>query len=105
MKGRTFPPEFKLKLVQQVLNGEKRPAQICREHNLSETILLKWRRAYAENGEADFQPVTNELETLSRERQLEQRVAELERLIGQLAFENSILKTVSQTYRKNGGSK
>ena len=34
MRGKTYAPEFKLKLVQQVLNGEKRPAQPCREHNI-----------------------------------------------------------------------
>ena len=118
MRGTKYAPEFKLKLVQQVLNGEKRPAQLCREHNISEAILLKWRHAFAEKGEAAFKPASNELETLSRERQLEKRVAELERMIGQLAFENSILKTVlahkmapdgpfalSETYQKTGGSK
>ena len=67
--------------------------------------LLKWRHAYAEKGDDAFQAANNELEILSRERQLEKRVAELERMIGQLAFENSILKTVSETYQKNGGSK
>jgi transposase len=94
MRGTKYAPEFKLKLVQQVLSGEKRPAQLCREHNISEAILLKWRHTFAEKGETAFKPVSNELETLSRERQLEKRVAELERMIGQLAFENSILKTV-----------
>ena len=94
MKGRTYAPEFKLKLVKQVISREKRPAQLCREHNISEAILLKWRHAYAEKGDDAFKPVNNELEMLSRERQLEKRVAELERMIGQLAFENSILKTV-----------
>ena len=105
MRGTKYPPAFKLKLVQQVVNGEKRPAQICREHNISQAILLKWRHAFAEKGESAFKPVSNELETLSRERQLEKRVAELERMIGQLAFENSILKMVSETYQKTGGSK
>ena len=105
MRGKIYPPEFKLKLVKQVLSGEKRPAQLCREHNISEAILLKWRHAYAGKGDEAFQTASNELEVLSRERQLEKRVAELERLIGQLAFENSILKTVSQTYQRNGGSK
>ena len=94
MRGKIDPPEFKLKLVKQVLSGEKRPAQLCREHNISEAILLKWRHAYAEKGDDAFQAANNELEILSRERQLEKRVAELERMIGQLAFENSILKTV-----------
>ncbi|MBD0327795.1 MAG: transposase [Pyrinomonadaceae bacterium] len=36
--------EFKLECVRQVATGQKRPAQICREHNLSESVLLRWRR-------------------------------------------------------------
>ena len=56
--------------------------------------LLKWRHAYAKKGDDAFQAANNELEVLSREHQLKKRVAELERMIGQLAFENSILKTV-----------
>jgi transposase len=102
---RNHTPEFKLKLVQQLLSGEKRPAQLCREHNLSETSLMKWRRAYAERGEDAFKNESDDLETQCRERHLERRVAELERLVGQLTFENNVLKTVSETYRKNGGSR
>jgi transposase len=103
MRGKTYAPEFKLKLVQQVINGEKRPAQLCWEHNISEAILLKWRHTFAEKGEAAFKPISNELETLSRKRQLEKRVAELERMIGQLAFENSILKTLLAYKTAPGG--
>ena len=50
MKGQTYAPEFKLKLVKQVISREKRPVQLCREHNISEAILLKWRYAFAEKG-------------------------------------------------------
>ncbi len=34
--------EFKLECIRQVATGQKRPAQICREHNLSESVLLRW---------------------------------------------------------------
>jgi hypothetical protein len=39
------------------------PAQIRREHNLSESVLLKWRKEYEARGEAAFtekQPSANE---------------------------------------------
>jgi transposase-like protein len=32
MPGRTYSREFKLLIVRQLSNGEKRPAQVCREH-------------------------------------------------------------------------
>ena len=86
-RGRVHSREFKLSVVRQVAGGEKRPAQVCREHGLAEGLLLRWRREYETRGEAAFAPhQPSETETLER------RVAELERLCGQLALENAVLK-------------
>ncbi len=84
---RNHTREFKLQCCRQAATGEKRPAQICREHNLSEGVLLRWRKEYEACGEAAFteeQPSGNEA--------LEARIAELERFCGQLSLENQILK-------------
>ena len=86
-RGRSFSREFKLAAVRQVTNGEKRPAQVCREHGLSEGLLLRWRREYAARGEAAFAP-----QQPSETEALERRIADLERLCGQLALENAVLK-------------
>jgi putative transposase len=86
-RGRVFSREFKLAAVRQVAGGEKRPAQVCREHGISEGLLLRWRREYEARGEAAFashQPSETEA--------LERRIADLERLCGQLALENAVLK-------------
>lgn len=83
-RGRTFSREFKLAAVRQVVVEEQRPAQVCREHGLAEGLLLRWRREYAERGEAAF--TTAEATGTAA---LERRVAELERFCGQLALENS----------------
>jgi transposase len=91
MPGRTQSREFTLTIVRQVASGEKRPAQICREHHLDERVRLRWRKEYDARGEAAF---------TSREGAesagIEQRVAELERFCGQLALENQILKKALQ---------
>ena len=91
MPGRSHSREFKLALVRQVANGEQRPAQICREHNLDESVLLRWRKEYDARGEAAFT-----LREGAEPAGLEQRVAELERFRGQLALENQILKKALQ---------
>ena len=44
-RGRIFTREFKLEAVREVVSGEKRPAQVCRERALAEGLLLRWRRA------------------------------------------------------------
>ena len=92
MRGRAFSREFKLEIVQQLASGAKRPAQVCREHHLAETVLLRWRREYEERGEAAFTPREAAAGALAAE----QRVAELERFCGQLALENAALKKALQ---------
>lgn len=86
-QGRVHSREFKLTVVRQVASGEQRPAQICREHRLNENVLLRWRHEYEVRGEAAFTPRQPDGSGA-----LERRVAELERLCGQLALENAVLK-------------
>ena len=95
MPGRTFTREFKLTIVRQLASGEKRPAQVCREHGLADSVLARWRREYTERGDAAFTPKagTNEASPL------EARIAELERFCGQLALENAVLKKALQTWQ------
>lgn len=89
MHGRMHSREFKLDVVRQVVSGTKRPAQVCREYELDERLLLRWRREYEQRGEAAFLP-----RPPSREEALEARIAELERHCGQLSLELATVKKV-----------
>ena len=90
MKRRVHSREFKLEVARQVTSGEKRPAQISREHNLSTSVLDRWRKAYDQPGEAAF----TETEVTEHEA-LERKIAELERFCGQLAWENTLSERIS----------
>ena len=46
MSGRVHSRELKMTIVRQLANGEKRPAQICREHNLASSVVSRWRNEY-----------------------------------------------------------
>lgn len=85
--GRSHSREFKLDVVQQVASGEQRPAQICREHGIAASLLARWRKEYDARGEAAFGAAAD-----SGSASQERRIAELERLCGQLALENAALK-------------
>lgn len=90
MPGRIHSREFKLAVCQQVNNGQKRPSQVCREHDLAESVLIRWRKEIQERGKLAF---TAEKETsLSPTDALEKRIAELERHCGRLSLENDLLK-------------
>jgi transposase len=41
-------------VARQVTSGEKRPAQACREYNLANSVLDRWRKEYEQRGEAAF---------------------------------------------------
>jgi transposase-like protein len=92
MRGRNHSREFKLEVCHQVASGAKRPAQICREHQLGESLLLRWRREYEQRGAAAFSPPEP-----SGAAAVERRLAELERCCGQLAHEHALLKKAWQT--------
>ncbi len=84
---RVFTPDFKLRVVLEVLTGVKRPAQVCREHRLKDSLLLAWRKTFAENAARIFQSPDRSEDAA--------RIAELERVIGRLTVENEILLILS----------
>lgn len=75
MPGRNHSRQFKLDCAREVATGQKRPAQLCREHNLAESVLLRWRKEYEARGEEVF----TDKQAFSREEALELRMAERER--------------------------
>jgi transposase len=99
MNGRAHSREFKLDLVRQIESGQKRPAQVCREHGLAESMLSRWRKEYAARGEAAFTPKHSGAST-----SLEQQIAEWERFCGQLALENAVLKKALHSTASRSGT-
>lgn len=93
MHKRQHSPEFTLEVARQVASGEKRPAQVCREYGLAESVLSRWRKEYQERGEAAFRPQTPAATSEAA------RIAELEQFCGQLALENAVLKKTLQALR------
>ena len=105
MPHKTYTPTQKLQAVQDISSKKKRPTQVARELNVAENTLIKWRKLFAEHGETAFQLQDNEVETLTRERLLEKKIAELERVLGQTSFENSVMKTALNLLQRMNGSK
>ncbi len=91
MQKRVHSREFKLDIVRQVVSGQKRPAQACREYGIADSVLSRWRKEYQERGETAFQIIPSEVVSTQ-----EQRILELERFCGQLALENQVLKKTLQ---------
>jgi transposase len=88
-KHRVFKPEFKARVVLQVLTGAKTAAQVCREHQLSEPLLAAWKKPLHAGAGLIF---AQERETTADQA----RIAELERMVGRLTMELEAAKKVSQ---------
>ena len=84
---RRFSVELKRQVVEQLLSGANRPAQLCRQYEISSSLLYHWKRQYGRGRLGNEPTVAGTLEN---------RVRELERLVGQLTFENQLLKKVAE---------
>jgi transposase len=86
-KRRTYSAEFKLDTVMEGLHGEKSIAQICRERGIKDNQYYNWREIFIERAAEIFAD-----QRKHRDREKEEQMAELERMIGRLTMENDMLK-------------
>ena len=84
LKRRQFTRDFKLHVLREVEAG-KSVAQASREHQLHPTLISKWQKQHSQYAEQAFAGNGHIYKD-------EARIAELERMIGQLTMENALLK-------------
>ncbi len=99
---RRWSAKEKVKIVLEVLSGQRTVAEACRAYGMAESLFYRWQREdkiaslTLENAHAAFTSGCAEQEA---------RIRELERLAGQLALELEVLKKASGLYRqRKGGS-
>ena len=81
----------KIRLVEETLRPGMSFSFVARKHGLSPSLLFNWRRRMAEGGREAIR-VDDEVIGVARVRQLEERIRELERLLGRKTLEVEILK-------------
>lgn len=85
-KRRTYSPEFKVRVVLEMISGEKGLMEASREYEIKDTVLSRWKLEFLERAPQVFeQPKDNEQE---------ERVAELERMVGRLTVQLNMAKKV-----------
>ena len=85
-KRRTFSAEYKFETVIEALRGEKSAAQICRERDINENLLSRWKQEFVERGAEIFEKPDK------KRNGTEKRIVQLERLVGRQTLEIEILK-------------
>jgi transposase-like protein len=82
---RKFTPEFKSEVVLQLLSGEQSMAELCRTHRLTSQMIGNWKRQFLAAASRAFER--------DADRSAEQeRIAELERMVGKLTMQLEIAK-------------
>jgi len=100
-KRRSFSPQFKVDTVMDLLTGTKTAGEICRERDITDKLLYRWKTELMERLPSVFERGAS-----AEDESLHQRIADLERMVGRLALENEVLKNAASwragRQRRNG---
>jgi transposase-like protein len=88
---RTFTAKFKTQVVLELLTGTLSMAQLCREHELKDQLLYRWKAEFLERADTVFGGD-------AQSQLAQERIADLERLVGRLTIELEIAKKASQLW-------
>lgn len=85
---RTFTAEFKTQVVLDLVSGAYSTAELCQQHQLNPQVLARWKTEFLKRAPLVFEQ--------DQKRSAEQeRIAELERLVGRITMELDIAKKAS----------
>jgi transposase-like protein len=76
----------KLEIVLAGLRGDLSVRELCRRHEIAETLYCSWREKLLEGGR----------EALAGERELKRRIAQLERALGRKTYELEVAGELSR---------
>jgi len=84
-KYRKFSPEFKFRVVMEVLKGELTQAQVTRKYDLSSQLIDNWKKEFFKKGHSVFE----EARANNSEKK---EIEKLENIIGRQTVEIRFLK-------------
>ncbi len=99
---RQFTAEFKAQRVLEVLSGRRTAAAICREYQLKPDLLTRWKADFVSHAAELFGGSATQQQAAQR---AEQRIAELERLVGRLTLELEVAKKATLLSVASNGSR
>jgi transposase len=90
-RRRRFTAEQKLAVVAETMQPGMSISYVARRHGLSPSLVFRWRRLMTEGGHEAVR-ADDDVVPAADMRRLEERVRELERLLGRKTMEVEILK-------------
>ncbi len=96
----SYTPEFKTKVVLEVLQGERELGEIAAEYGINPNMLRNWKREFMENASRAFEESRQAKQARRKEAELEKKQAQMLRTIGQLTLERDFLQECFRTVGK-----
>jgi transposase len=90
-RRRRYSAEQKLAFVEETMQPGMTVSAVARHRGVSPSLLFKWRQLMSQGGQVAVR-ADEDVVAASRARELEQRVRELERLLGRKTLEVEVLK-------------
>ena len=97
-RRRRYTAEEKVRLVEQTMQPGMTVSAVARLYGVAPSLLFQWRRRMSEGGQEAVR-ADEEVVPLSRVRELENLVRELERLLGRKTMETEILREALEVAR------
>ena len=92
---RRFTPQFKTRVVLEILTKLKSMAQVCRDYELKEQVVTRWKAEFLERAPTLFAPDQQRDDAQTR-------ITELERQVGRLTMDLELAKLASQLWDTAG---
>ena len=86
---RNYSAQFKLKMATQIVSGARTVADLSREYQIKDSVLYRWRDEFLSRAGLIFDQEKTPASVI-------ERIAELERIIGQQHVELECLKKASK---------
>jgi transposase len=92
-KRNRYTPEFKTKVVLEVLREEQTVNEIAGKYEVSPVMISRWKAEFMERASMVFEKKSSEADKMKKE--YESKQEHLEKLVGQLTVEVDWLKKKS----------
>jgi transposase len=91
-RRRTFSETFKRDKVREIESGQTRISLVCKQYGVSDTAVRRWVRKFGLQYEPQEKLIIETMSDTHALKELRERVAELERLVGQKQVEVEFYK-------------
>jgi len=92
MERKQYTPEYKAKIVLEMLREETSVGEIASRESINKNQLQNWKKEFIENSSRVFAQNKLEKEAERKIRELEEKEREYQAKVGQLVIENDWLK-------------